>query len=66
MALFILDSAWDPHVQQELQGEVPRVSLALQQQPFPFPPFGSISPWSSSSHASCVHRAQFCLHFSPL
>lgn len=64
MALFILDSAWDPHMQQELQREAPRVSLALRQQPFP--PFGSISPWNSSSHACCVQSAQSCLHFCPL
>lgn len=66
VALFILDSAWDL---QELQREEPRVSLALLQQPFPFPspPVGSISPWNSSSHACCVQSAQTCLHFfSPL
>lgn len=64
MALFILDSAWDPHVQQELQREAPRASLALQ--PFPFPPLGSISPWNSSSHACCVQSAKSCLHFFSL
>lgn len=63
MALFILDSAWDPHMQQELQREELCVSLALLQQAFPSPPSGSISPWNSSSHACRVQGTQSCLHF---